>query len=269
MDKIDRKNYDSFGFNENLENEMKFCIKMPLIFILFTVVSVKAVSLIPSSVVEYANRLDREITENPHTAGQILRQYSFQDVVSIVRNDRSAARSWFLDPSFVPQLADSELVEFIAYSINHYFICVGHALRSVSLEAIDLYDSSSQQMLPMLSAPMSCSDILDFEHPEILKITERKVFDYVLAKHRMHIMAEGRSLLQTEYWTTPTYRDNRKYLLENHGGELSRDSIFEGLKDMQDMEVYRFHVMSLMLYVGLPKGQPQQPRLIFAAPLSV
>ena len=218
----------------------------------------------PDAVTKYANRLEKEMTEELHALGHILRRDSYFDVVSLVRNDRSAARSWSLDPNFIPELTDAEIVEFITYSVNHYFICGSYTFSSVSLETMEIYDSPLEA-LPLLSAPMSCADVIE----GLKYITKREEFNYALAKLRMHTVLEGRPLIETQYWLTPNYQGNKKYMMDNYGEGLSiRTGFAKYLQQNQDMEIFDFHLMNLLLLIGLPNNGSTHPRLLFAVPFS-
>ena len=221
----------------------------------------------PANVIEYAERIDREMTDDLHTVGRTLRRHSFHDVIRIVRDSPSAARSWRLEPALVPSLTDGEIVDFVANSANHYFICSAYVFSTISLESIDQgYDSSPLFGLPALSVPMSCGDVIGIGNDPIEQpIDTKERFDYALAKLRMHAPREGQTLLASNY-QNPAYQGNKRYMQRNHDqGQVHPSRSLDNIEGLEEAEVFSYDMMSLILFI---KIDGQRPRLIYAVPFN-
>jgi hypothetical protein len=218
------------------------------------------------------------VTEAERTLAQTLNVEALlepgqKELVSVMRKDERAPRSWQLEPSLAREMNDAELFRFVVSRARIYLTCSAALLSRYPLEEIDEVAARNADLFIRDWASKSSGSVWISQDgmyltdragkPIRLRTSEDLKNYWNLDKPFGPLIAP---ILEKRSWKTDTFQKNLAHLKEQYGSGLREDpEAAEALALGSGGKVYRAHLLNLTALVRYVGGQS---KLVFLAPLS-
>jgi hypothetical protein len=218
------------------------------------------------------------VTEAERTLAQTLNVEALlepgrKELISVMRKDERAPRSWQLEPSLAREMNDADLFRFVVSRARIYLTCSAALLSRYPLEEIDEVAARNTDLLIRDWASKSSGSVWVSQDgtyltdragkPIRLRTSEDLKNYWNLDKPFGPLIAP---LVEKRFWNTGTFQANLIHLKEQYGTGLQEDRrAADALSIGPGGKVYRAHVLNLTALIRYVDGQS---KLVFLSPLS-
>lgn len=247
--------------------------------------SEQAGTSVPEQVRQFASDLIDRVETTLDITAEL--ESSREDIITVLRNDRSSASSWQLDlsPELMQDMPRSRVFDYLSYRAQLTVFCGGFFLRQFELRTLDLEFldreveerwSPRPQSESGLHMSWDCATLLDASgRPARIRSWEEfyeglNVSSLVLENVPSFFPWGINMFADPPPWigndrAASIFRTNMEYLDEEYGEGPFEVLGFADEANLPTVRVYEQRVVNLNVYIGF---DDRETRIVFVAPLS-